>query len=140
MYCLILYYIVFYWIYRRCTPQDSSNFAGISLEGEGEEEDCPADCLHTMYSLAVSRADLTDTVKLHLRDKVPSGQNIKAIVMKLSMASTDFMLISNRPQPVLQFLAEIGGLMAFFLGTSVISLMECCCYGATKLNRKYKQR
>lgn len=72
--------------------------------------------------------------------KVPTGRNIKAIVLKLSMASTDFMTISNRPQPVLQFLAEIGGLMAFFLGTSVISLMECCCYGATTVSRKYRER
>ena len=88
------------------------------------EDDCPEDCINTRYALSVSRADLTDTVKLHLRDKVPSGQNIKAIVMKLNMASTDFMMISNRPQPFLQFLAEIGGMMAFFLGLSVVSLME----------------
>ena len=125
----------------RCSPENAANFVRSSLDlSEEEDEDCPEDCTNTKYSLSVSRADLTDAVKLHLRDKVPSGQNIKAVVMKLNMASTDFMVISNRPQPVLQFLAEIGGMMAFFLGLSVISLMECCCYGATKLQRKYRQR
>ena len=54
----------------RCSPQDSSSLSSFSQEVSEEETDCPGDCLHTMYSLSVSRADLTDTVKLHLRDKV----------------------------------------------------------------------
>jgi uncharacterized membrane protein (UPF0136 family) len=28
-----------------------------------------------------------------------------------------------------QFIAELGGLMGFFLGISIISLIECMCYG-----------
>ena len=30
--------------------------------------------------------------------------------------------------------------MAFFLGISIISLMECCCYGASAAKRKYQER
>ena len=40
----------------------------------------------------------------------------------------DYTVIKNRPQPLLQFIAEIGGMMAFFLGISIITLIECCCY------------
>ena len=53
----------------RCSPQDSSNLPS-PVKQEEEEEECPGDCLHTSYSLSVARSDLTDTVKLHLRDKV----------------------------------------------------------------------
>ena len=68
----------------RCSPENAANFVRSSLDlSEEEDEDCPEDCTNTKYSLSVSRADLTDAVKLHLRDKVPSGQNIKAVVMKL---------------------------------------------------------
>ena len=41
-------------------------------------------------------------------------------------------VISNFPQHGIQFLAEVGGLMAFFLGISVISLVECLCYCAKR--------
>ena len=37
-------------------------------------------------------------------------------------------MITNFPQHGIQFLAEVGGLMAFFLGISVISVIECLCY------------
>ena len=53
----------------RCSPQDSSNLPS-PVQQEEDEEECPGDCLHTSYSLSVARSDLTDTVKLHLRDKV----------------------------------------------------------------------
>ena len=39
-------------------------------------------------------------------------------------------MITNFPQHGIQFLAEVGGLMAFFLGISVISVVECLCYCA----------
>ena len=41
-------------------------------------------------------------------------------------------VITNFPQHGIQFLAEVGGLMAFFLGISVISVVECLCYCAKK--------
>ena len=65
---------------------------------------------------------------------------MQAIVTKLSMASNDHMVITSRSQPFLQFLAEIGGMMAFFLGMSFISLVECCCFGASKAKRKFDER
>ena len=61
-------------------------------------------------------------------------------MLKLTMATTDFMTITNGPQPLIQFIAEIGGLLAFFLGSSAITLMECCCYGASKVRREYLER
>ncbi len=34
-----------------------------------------------------------------------------------------YLVIENRPQPALQFVAEVGGIMAFFLGISIITLI-----------------
>jgi hypothetical protein len=34
----------------------------------------------------------------------------------------------NHLKIIFQFVAEIGGLMAFLLGISVISVIECLCY------------
>ena len=65
---------------------------------------------------------------------------MRAIVTRLSMSSNDLMKITSRSQPFLQFLAEVGGMMAFFLGMSFISLVECCCYGAAKTKAKYEER
>ena len=60
--------------------------------------------------------------------------------MNFRLGEYDFMTITNRPQPLIQFIAEIGGLLAFFLGSSAITLMECCCYGASKVRREYLER
>jgi hypothetical protein len=43
--------------------------------------------------------------------------------------------IHNYPQSGLQFVAELGGLLSFFFGISLISLLECflyCCFGGLK--------
>ena len=65
---------------------------------------------------------------------------MRATVTRFSMASNDHMVITSRSQPFLQFLAEIGGMMAFFLGMSFISVVECCCFGAIKAKRKIDER
>ena len=69
-------------------------------------------------------------------DKVPAGAGVNAIVLKFYMANMDYTVIKNRPQPILQFIAEIGGMMAFFLGISIITLIECCCYCGFFIKRK----
>ena len=90
----------------------------------------------TRYSISPILADLSDSFKQGLRDKVPSGAGVNAIVLKFYMSSMDYTVIKNRPQPFLQFVAEIGGIMAFFLGISVITLIECCCYCGFCMKRK----
>ena len=124
---------------RRCSPGDSTFLASLPSAMVMEDE-CPPDCVHTRYSLSMSQTVLADSVKINLRDKISSGENIQAIVTRLVISSTDFMKITTRPQPVLQFLAEVGGMMAFFLGMSFISLIECCCFGASKAKSKYQER
>jgi len=56
------------------------------------------------------------------------GANINTIVLKLYMTSLEYQRIRNFPQNGVQFIAELGGLMGFFLGISVISVIECLCY------------
>ena len=67
-----------------------------------------------------------------------SGQSIagmvpNTVVLKLYMSSTEYQHIHNYSQSGLQFVAELGGLMSFFFGISVISVLECllflCCGG-----------
>ena len=60
----------------RCTPGNSSTFAMQRLQSApGTDEECPADCVHTKYSLQLSQTDLTDSVKINLQDKISSGIN-----------------------------------------------------------------
>ena len=62
----------------------------------------------TRYSISPILADLSDSVKQGLRDKVPAGAGVNAIVLKFYMSSMDYIVIKNRPQTFLQFVAEIG--------------------------------
>ena len=62
-----------------------------------------------------------------------SGQSIagmmpNTVVLKLYMSSTEYQHIHNYPQSGLQFVAELGGLMSFFSGISVISVIECLLF------------
>ena len=59
----------------------------------------------TRYSISPI---LVDSFKQGLRDKVPAGAGVNAIVLKFYMSSMDYTVIKNRPQPFLQFVAEIG--------------------------------
>jgi hypothetical protein len=70
-----------------------------------------------------------------------SGQAVQGtspgmIVLKLYMRSLEYQRINNFPQNGVQFVAELGGLMCFFLGISIISILECflfcCCCGCKK--------
>ena len=119
----------------RCSPGEASTFLSAQKSGP-EDGECPQDCVQTRYSLSASQTELADAQKISLQDKISSGE---VIVTRLVMAGTDFMRITTRPQPVIQFLAEIGGLLAFFLGMSCISLMECCCFGAARAKAKYQE-
>ena len=119
----------------RCSPSEASTFLSAQKSGPDDDE-CPQDCVHTRYSLSATQTELADSQKISLQDKISSGE---VIVTRLVMAGTDFMRITTRPQPVIQFLAEIGGLLAFFLGMSVISLMECCCFGMARAKAKYEE-
>jgi hypothetical protein len=51
------------------------------------------------------------------------------VVLRLFLNSLEFERVHNFPQHGLQFVAEVGGLMAFFLGVSIVSVLECVCYG-----------
>ena len=119
----------------RCSPGNATTFLS-SHKSESDDGECPQDCVQTRYSLSVTQTDLADSLKIRLQDKISSGE---VSVTKLVMAGTDFMRITTRPQPVIQFLAEVGGLLAFFLGMSAISLCECCCFGAARAKAKYEE-
>ena len=87
------------------------------------------------FSLSPSYSAFTDAQRLTLSTLVVSsgqaiqGANINTIVLKLYMRSLEYQRIYNFPQNGVQFIAELGGLMGFFLGISIISLIECMCYG-----------
>merc|ERR1712150_37569 len=40
----------------------------------------------------------------------------------------EYQRIQNFPQHGLQLVAEVGGILALFLGISIISILECFCY------------
>ncbi len=77
----------------------------------------------------------TDTQKQALQTQVTgSGQAIQGgtpntVVLKLFMRSLEYQRIYNFPQNGVQFISELGGLMGFFLGMSIISFIECLCFG-----------
>ena len=119
----------------RCSPSEASTFHS-AQSSQPDDVECPQDCVQTRYSLSASQTELADSQKISLQDKISSGE---VIVTRLVMSGTDFMRITTRPQPVIQFLAEIGGLLAFFLGMSFISLMECCCFGAARAKAKFEE-
>ena len=121
--------------HRRCSPEDSRVFSSslslLASHPKVEEmynEDCPESCIQTRYSVSPIISDLSDSVKQKFRTRVQSGTEVNLIVMKFYMLSQDTIVIKNIPQPMLQILAEVGGMMAFFLGVSVISLVECLLY------------
>ena len=120
----------------RCNPSEASTFLSAQSSPPDDDGECPQDCVQTRYSLSASQTELADSQKISLQDKISSGE---VIVTRLVMSGTDFMRITTRPQPVIQFLAEIGGLLAFFLGMSFISLMECCCFGAARAKAKFEE-
>ena len=76
----------------------------------------------------------TDAQKQSIQTQVTSsgqaitGANPSTIVLKLYMRSLEYQQINNFPQNGVQFIGEIGGLMCFFLGMSIISFIECCCF------------
>ena len=50
------------------------------------------------------------------------------VILKLYLSSREYEHIHNYPEPGIKFLAQLGGLMLFFLGISIISLIECLAY------------
>ena len=76
----------------------------------------------------------TDAQKQTLQTQVTGsgqaiqGANPNTIVLKLFMRSLEYQRIYNFPQNGVQFIAELGGLMCFFLGMSIISFIECLCF------------
>jgi hypothetical protein len=56
------------------------------------------------------------------------GSNPNTIVLKLFLRSLEYEHIYNFPENGVQFIAELGGLMCFFLGMSIISFIECLCF------------
>jgi hypothetical protein len=76
----------------------------------------------------------TDAQKQALTTQVTSsgqaitGANPGTVVLKLFMRSLEYQQINNFPENGVQFIGEIGGLMSFFLGLSIISFIECCCF------------
>ena len=100
---------------------------------------CQQDCLQDRYSLSASYSDLSDSLKAELQSKmtaagISGGKNV--IVLKFYLNSMEFTKIHNFPQHGLQFVAEVGGLMAFFLGLSSVSILECLCYCCVFTYRK----
>jgi hypothetical protein len=59
----------------------------------------------------------------------------------ISFSSLEYQHIHNYPESGLQFVAELGGLMAFFYGISIISILECflyCCFGGWKIKELFQ--
>jgi len=87
------------------------------------------------YSLSPSYATFSSSQQQTLSSLVTgSGQAIQGanpniIVLKLYMRSLEYQRIYNFPQNGVQFISELGGLMGFFLGMSIISFIECLCFG-----------
>lgn len=91
---------------------------------------CPQDCIQDSYTISPSYSPISDSLKADIQKKIPAnGQNTNVIVLKFFLNSMEYQRIHNFPQHGMQFVAEVGGLMAFFLGISVISIIECLCYG-----------
>merc|ERR1712150_366158 len=77
---------------------------------------------------------LKDDIKTKLA-KINARSDSKVAIIKLFMTSLEYQRIQNFPQHGLQLLAEVGGIMAFFLGISMISILECVCYFFYKLKK-----
>ena len=60
--------------------------------------------------------------------QVIQGPNPNTVILKLFLQSLEYQHIYNFPENGVQFIAELGGLMCFFLGMSIISVIECLCF------------
>ena len=94
---------------------------------------CPQDCRQDRYTVTSSYGDMSPSLKLEITEKLnklPGTPNVNSnvVVLRFFLNSMEYQMIQNFPQHGLQFLAEVGGLMAFFLGISAISVFECLCY------------
>ena len=112
------------------------------------------------YTISASYTELSDSQKLDFQERIPdNGRNNQVIILNLFFNSMEYQKIKNFPQHGLQFLAEVGGLMAFFLGKgiispvkhtsvsflfsvlnhagiSVVSIFECICYAGFRIKAK----
>lgn len=137
--------------FERCSPTQSVSFyrsffdsnttATPSVPTMSMDEDqkkrflktCPQECKQDRYSVSASYGEISDSLKTEINDKLNTQAggplvNLNVIVMKFYLNSMEYQKIQNFPQHGLQFVAEVGGLMSFFLGISVISIIECMCY------------
>ena len=76
--------------------------------------------------MTASYSDLSDNLKADLQTKmVQAGVTgtTDVVVLKFFLNSMEYTKIHNFPQHGLQFVAEVGGLMAFFLGISAVSII-----------------
>ena len=86
------------------------------------------------YSMNPTFTVYTDAQKQAIQTQVTGsgqaiqGANPNTIVLKLFIRSLEYQRIYNFPENGVQFIAELGGLMSFFLGISIISVMECLCF------------
>ena len=93
------------------------------------DKPCPQDCVVDSYSVTATFSPISQSQNLEFEEKFGDNlQNNEVIVLKFFLNSLEYQKIHNFPQHGLQFVAEVGGLMAFFLGISIISLLECFCY------------
>jgi len=61
--------------------------------------------------------------------------------VKIFASSLEYQHIHNYPESGLQFVAELGGLMAFFFGVSIISIIEFMlysCFGGWKIKEMFQ--
>ncbi|TRY79803.1 hypothetical protein TCAL_06060 [Tigriopus californicus] len=135
---------------EQCSPIESATFQKSFLSSNGSSSSklpavsvtqgvkdkidavCPQDCIQDSYTISPSYSPISDSLKADIQKKIPpNGQNTNVIVLKFFLNSMEYQRIHNFPQHGMQFVAEVGGLMAFFLGISVISIIECLCYGLT---------
>lgn len=140
--------------YKRCSPAQSATYQRSFLAlnktsinrinvtkipqdlQERFDKKCEQDCIQDRYTLSSSYSDLSDNLKAELQSKIPSGSSKNVVVLKFFLNSMEYSKIHNFPQHGLQFVAEVGGLMAFFLGLSVVSVLECFCYCCVASIRK----
>ena len=86
------------------------------------------------YTLNPTFTPYTDLQKQAIQAQVQGsgqavqGSNLNTITLKLFLRSLEYQHIYNFPENGVQFIGEIGGLMSFFLGMSVISFVECLCF------------
>lgn len=135
--------------FKRCSPVQSAQYYRSFIDSNNTAMDkvdvvqvkdkagltdryaktCQQDCIQDRYSVSPSYSTISDNLKAELQKKIPdTAPSTSVVVLKFFMNSLEYTRIHNFPQPGLQFVAEVGGLMAFFLGLSLVSILECMCY------------